>query len=257
MSLNGQIFPLRKTFWKPWGGDAVDVGLVGDGPFQFAYQSGSPARAVAAMQAAPAGPGALAVVVNGRSPAHTVSDLVGKRVATTRGSIGHYLILRALADAGLRPDAVKLVFLSPADAKAALQTGAIDAWSSWVPYTAAALAEGARIVVDGRKYSQGVAFDVASAGAIAHKRALLADFLEREARALAWSNTHGADYARILAAETGLPPAIAAATVRLNGRQRTAIDPDLIARQQVILNTFRNAGEFKSPRPIQDAFVPV
>lgn len=250
-------FPAAQNLLEALGSDAVDVGLVGDGPFQFAYQSGSPARAVAAMRATSDWPGALAIVVNGHSPAHSIRDLAGKRIATTRGSIGHYLILRALADAGLAADAAKIVFLSPADSRAALQTGAIDAWSSWVPYTAAAIAEGARIVVDGRRYSQGVAFDVAGAGAIAHKRDLLADFLAREAKALSWSDTHAADYARILAAETGLPLPIADATVRLNGRQRTAIDADLVASQQVILDTFRNAGEFKAARAIKDAFVPV
>lgn len=250
-------FPAAQNLLEAIGSDAVDVGLVGDGPFQFAYQSGSPARAVAAMKATSREPGALAVIVGKTSPARSIRDLAGKRIATTRGSIGHYLVLRALAEAGLKPDAVKLTFLSPSDSKAALQTGAIEGWSTWVPYTAAALAEGARILVDGRQFSQGVAFDVASASAISDKRAILSDFLAREAKALAWSNDHGADYAKILAAETGLPLPVATATVQLNSRQRTPIDAALIAQQQVILDTFRNAGEFASPRPIKDAFIPV
>ncbi|BEU99941.1 ABC transporter substrate-binding protein [Novosphingobium olei] len=250
-------FPAAQNLLEAIGSDAVDVGLVGDGPFQFAYQSGSPARAVAAMKATSREPGALAVIVGKTSPARSIRDLAGKRIATTRGSIGHYLVLRALAEAGLKPDAVKLTFLSPSDSKAALQTGAIEGWSTWVPYTAAALAEGARIVVDGRQFSQGVAFDVASASAVAQKRAILADFLAREAKALAWSNDHGAEYAKILSAETGLPLPVATATVRLNSRLRVPIDAPLIAQQQVILDTFRNAGEFVSPRPIKDAFAPV
>lgn len=250
-------FPAAQNLLEALASDAVDVGLVGDAPFQFAYQSGSPARVVGAMKSDSRGAGALAVVVNGHSPARSIRDLVGKRVATTRGSIGHYLILRALAAAGLPFDAVRITWLSPSDSKAALQTGAIDGWSTWVPYTAAALAEGARIVVDGRDFAQGVGFDVASAGAIRDKRLLLADFLGREAKALAWSNDHAADYARILATETGLPLPIAEATVRLNNRQRTPVDAGLIASQQVILDTFRQAGEFKASRPLKAGFQPL
>jgi hypothetical protein len=54
-------------------------------------------------------------------------------------------------------------------AQPALQTGAIDAWATWAPYTVAALADGARIIVDGRRYSSGYGFDVANTGAIADK----------------------------------------------------------------------------------------
>lgn len=250
-------FPAAQNLLEALGSDAVDVGLVGDAPFQFAYQSGSPARAVAALKAEARGPGALAILVEGKSSARSIKDLVGKRIATTRGSIGHFLVLRALEDAGLAPNSVKLVFLSPSDSRAALQTGAIDAWSTWVPYTAAALAEGARIVVDGRAFSEGVAFDVASAGAIRDKRAILADFLAREAKAFAWANDHAEDYARILAQETGLPFPIALATVQLNARQRAPIDQQLVQKQQVILDVFTRSKEFTSPKPVNDAFVPV
>lgn len=250
-------FPAAQNLLEAIGGDAVDVGLVGDAPFQFAYQSGSPGRAVAALTAVSREPGALSVIVKGSSTFRTIRDLAGKRIATTRGSIGHYLILRALAAENLAPDAVRIIFLSPSDSLAALQTGAIEGWSTWVPYTAAAIADGARIVVDGRAFSQGVAFDVASQGALANKRPLLADFLQREARAFAWANSHAAEYAKILAQETGLPLAVALATVKLNNRQRAPIDDDLVRNQQVILDTFQRAGEFSTSKSLNGAFEPV
>ncbi|MFM2370514.1 MAG: hypothetical protein RIS85_236 [Pseudomonadota bacterium] len=256
-SVEWSDFPAAQNLLEALGSNAVDVGLVGDAPFQFAYQSGSPARAVAALKSGARDPGALAVIVNGSSPVRSIRDLVGKRVATTRGSVGHYLVLRALSAEGLRPDAVRITFLSPSDSRAALQTGAIDGWSTWAPYTVAAQAEGARVVVDGRAFSNGVGFDVASAEAIANKQALLADFLEREARAFTWANDHADAYARILAQETGLPLPIAQQTVKLGNRQRTAIDDALVADQQLILKTFRDAGEFPAAKPIAAAFHPV
>jgi sulfonate transport system substrate-binding protein len=226
-------FPAAQNLLEAIASGAVDVGLAGDAPFQFAYQAGSPVRAVAAMAATRDTPeGALAILVPARSPAHGITDLAGKRIATTRGSIGHFLILRALQEAGLASDAARIVFLTPSDSKAALQTGAIDAWATWAPYTVAALA-----------------------GAIAEKRTQLVDFLGREARALDWANGHRADYAKVLAQETGLPMAIALATVERNTRQRVALDATAIGAQQVVLDTFRKAGDVKAPLPLDKAFV--
>lgn len=256
-SVEWSDFPAAQNLLEAIGSGAVDLGLVGDAPFQFAYQSGSPVRVVGAMRAKDTPPGALAILVAKGSPAHSIRDLAGKRVATTRGSVGHYLVLRALGAAGLAPGAVKIVYLSPSDARAALQTGAIDGWSTWVPYTVAAMAEGARIVTDGLPFSSGSGFDVASDAAIAGKRALLADFLVREGRAMDWAQAHPADYAKVLVRETGLPQAIARATVDRNSRVRAPIDASLIAEQQIVLDTFRASGDVKGARALKDAFVPL
>lgn len=250
-------FPAAQNLLEALGSGAVDLGLIGDAPFQFAYQSGSSVRAVAAMNAPGHEPGALAIVVGPHSPLHGVHDLVGRTIATTHGSIGHYLVLRALAVNGIALRSVRLTFLSPSDSRAALQTGAVDAWSAWAPYTVAVLAGGGRILVDGRSYSQGTGFDVASAKAIAGRRDLLADFLAREARAMAWAQSNSARFAAVLAKETGLPPAIALATVRVGNRVRVPLDPALIASQQVIVDTFRQSGEIKAARPVAGAFVPI
>src|SRR5579871_6379772 len=41
-------FAAAQTLLEAVGGGAIDVGVAGDAPFQFAYQSGSPIRAVGA-----------------------------------------------------------------------------------------------------------------------------------------------------------------------------------------------------------------
>ena len=46
--------------------------------------------------------------------------------------------------------AVRFAFLLPADAKASLAAGVVDAWSSWGVFVAQAqLVDGCRVVVDG------------------------------------------------------------------------------------------------------------
>lgn len=248
-------FPAAQNLLEALGSGAIDLGLAGDAPFQFAYQAGSPIKAIAAQTTQARQPGAIAVIVPGASPIRDAKGLKGKRVATTRGSVGHYLILRAMLSAGLGAEDVKIVFLTPSDSRAALQTGAVDAWSTWQPYVASALAEGDRIAIDGRGFTQGYGFDIAHESALANKKALLADFVAREGRALDWANTHVDAYARVLAQETGLPLPIAEETARKGSRLPVPIDRALIDRQRVVLDTFRQFGEVKADRPLADAFV--
>jgi sulfonate transport system substrate-binding protein len=248
-------FPAAQNLLEALGSGAIDTGVAGDAPFQFAYQAGSPIKAIGAQTAQESNPGAIALLVPGASAIRDAKGLKGKRIATTRGSVGHYLLLRALASAGLGAKDVTTVFLAPSDARAALQTGAVDAWSTWQPYVAAAQAEGARIAVDARGLTQGYAFDIAHESALRDKKALLDDFIKREGKALTWASTHVDAFAKVLAQETGLPLPIATQFASLGGRVAVPIDRTLIDRQQVVLDTFREFGEVKADRPLKDAFV--
>ncbi|GAB7554811.1 ABC transporter substrate-binding protein [Novosphingobium sp. 11B] len=249
-------FPAAQNLLEALGSGAVDVGLVGDAPFQFAYQAGSPIKAIGAQTTQERTEGALALIVPKASAIHGPKDLKGKRIATGRGSVGHYLVLRAMAAAGLGAKDVTITFLSPSDARAALQTGAVDGWSTWQPYVAAALAEGNRIAIDGRGFSQGYGFDIAPESAIKAKRPLLDDFLKREGKALQWASTHVDEFAKVLAAETGLPLPIAKEFAGRGARLPVPIDQGVIDRQQVVLDTFRQFGEVKGDRPLAAAFAP-
>ncbi len=250
-------FPAAQNLQEAIGAGAVDVGMAGDAPFQFAYQSGQPINAIAALAAWPRPPGALAILVPKNSPIHDVAGLRGKKIATTRGSIGHYLILRVLEANGLRPTDVKITFLSPGDTKAAFDTGSIDAWATWSPYVPTALAGGAHIVADGAGYFSGYGFDVANARSVETKRAYLTDFVKREAQAYVWAKAHPRDYARVLAQETGLPFDIALYHVQHQPLARVPIDDALRAEERDVVAHFRKAGALAGNRPLDQAYEPL
>lgn len=145
----------------------------------------------------------------------------GRRIATGRGSIGHYLLLRVLERAGLGPKDVTIVFLSPGDAKAAFDSGSVDAWVTWGSYVGLAqLHDRTRILADGQGLLSGIGFEAASDGAIAGKHAELAGFLHRPTQAQRWEGAHKSEYATVLAKETGLPLDVALYTVSKVGRSR-------------------------------------
>ena len=247
-------FPAAQHLLEAIGGGAVDLGLVGDAPFMFAYQSGSRIKAVGAQFEGARPEGALALIVPKGSPARSLADLKGKKVATTRGSVGHYLVIRALAQAKLPPDWVQLTFLPPGDAKAAFESGSIDGWAIWTPYLPAAFKAGARTLVDGQALVKGYGFEVANEDAIAGKRALIADFLKREANALEWSDRNVGAYAKVLAKETGLPAEIAYDYADKNRRVAVPMSDTVVSDQQQVLNDFKAAGAVEGKRDLAAAF---
>jgi sulfonate transport system substrate-binding protein len=247
-------FPAAQPLLEALGAGAVDLGAVGDAPFLFAYASGGRVKAVHATRSASGGAGTVLLVPKG-SEVRSVVDLKGARIATGRGSIGHYLLLRLLEGAGLAPSDVQLVFLSPGDAKAAFSSGSIDAWVTWGPYVAVAESrDGARRIADGQGLMSGYGFEVAGLQAIATKRAQVADFLTRLSQAQRWLATHKTEYAAALAKETGLDLDIAAATLSSTRGEPVPIDAAVLAEEQAVLDRFIAAGAITGRPNLANAF---
>ncbi len=114
---------------------SIDFGDVGEAPPIFAQAAGAPlvyAAATVPRQHLEA------VVVPKDSPIRSVADLRGKKIALNKGSNVHYFLVKLLQKHGLKYADVQPVFLSPPDARAAFQKGAVDAWAIWDPFLASA-----------------------------------------------------------------------------------------------------------------------
>jgi sulfonate transport system substrate-binding protein len=247
-------FPAAQHLLEALGAGAVDLGGVGDAPFQFAYQAGSPIKAVQVLRYDRQS-SSSAILVPATSSVRSLAELRGLRVATGRGSAGHYLLLRALDKAHLTVGDVQIVFLAPGDAKAAFSSGSVGAWSTWNPYVGAAvLHDGARILPDSLGLSTGVGFIAANEHAIESKRPLIEDFLRRNARAQEWVRSNAGAYAEVLAKETGLPLDVARYTAERGARGAAALDATLIAEQRAVLTEFKVAGALPATRTFAAGF---
>ncbi len=224
-------FPSAAPVLQALDAGAVDAAFAGDAPTTFAMAAGLRGRIVAPVRSSGAG---TAVVVPDASPIRDAADLKGRSVATSRSSIGHSLLLAVAAQQGWPASAIRLVNLMPAEAKAALASGAVDAWSSWGVYVAQArLQDSARVAVDGGGgLLAGLSFLVAGEDAIAARRAPLLEFCRRLAVARRWAQAHPAEYARALAAEVGVTEAVARLTFDTDTPLPVPIDDALVADEQ-------------------------
>src|SRR6478752_4854605 len=126
----------------------VDFGAdVADTVPLFAQAAGAKLAYIAEEAASPS---AQAILVGAESPIRTVADLKGKKVAVTKGAGSHFLLLAALAKAGLGFTDISPAYLTPADGRTAFIGGNVDAWVSWDPFlTSAQRQSNARVLSDG------------------------------------------------------------------------------------------------------------
>ncbi|EHD20866.1 aliphatic sulfonates family ABC transporter, periplasmic ligand-binding protein [Brenneria sp. EniD312] len=96
-------------------------------------------------------PAAQAILVPEHSPLKNLAELKGKRIAVTKAAGSHYLLIAALAKANLSFKDITPAYLTPADGRAALESGNIDAWVTWEPFVSSAIVQQrARVLADGK-----------------------------------------------------------------------------------------------------------
>jgi NitT/TauT family transport system substrate-binding protein len=82
-----------------------------------------------------------------------VADLKGKKIAVEQGTVDHYLLLLALAEAKLGPGDIELVPLATDAAAAAFAGGQVDAVGAFAPFTTTALQrKGSRAVATSKDF---------------------------------------------------------------------------------------------------------
>lgn len=234
---------------------SIDFGTAGEAPPIFAQAAG--ANLVYVGNEPPA-PTAEAIIVPKNSTLKTVADLKGKRVALNKGSNVHYLLVKALEKAGLAYKDIEVIFLAPADARAAFERGSVDAWVIWDPFLAAAEKQlGARILADGTGLVANHQFFLA-ARTYAEKNPKIIDILLDELNRIdQWGARNQDEVATILAAQTGLDrPTVELATKRYSYGVKP-VTPTVIAEQQKIADVFANLKLIPKKIVVKDAVLAI
>ena len=214
---------------------AVDLAPAGDTPVLAAATGGAPLRIVAVRRSQSRG---IAILVPADSAIHDVADLRGRNVvvSSARGSISQYLLIRALANAGVAEQDVNVGFVLPTDALSAFNAGKIEAWATFGIYQAFAEQQGARVLITGEGINTGLTFITASDQVLGdpQKRKALSDVLQRFAKAFEWAQKNQDEYARVFAKVNDIPLDVSQRLRSWGDESLLPVEPrDVQALQQV------------------------
>ncbi len=215
---------------------SIDFGVTGETPPVFAQAAGADLLYVAYE---PPAPSSEAILVPKGSSLKSVAELKGKKVVLNKGSNVHYLLVRALEDAGLKYSDITPIYLPPADARAAFERGSVDAWVIWDPFLAAAENQlQARSLRNGQGLVDNHQFYLATKP-YAQQHPQVLNTLIEEVRAVGEDSK--ADPAKVteqVAPLLGLPKDITAVAVKRQGYGAQPLTPAVVAAQQRIADTF-------------------
>ncbi|KQW51975.1 MULTISPECIES: sulfonate ABC transporter substrate-binding protein [unclassified Roseateles] len=244
-------FPAGPQLLEGLNVGAVDVGFVGEAPPIFAQAAGA---RFAYIGFDPAAPEAEAIVVPKDSPIKSVAELKGKKVAFNKGSNVHYLLVKALEKQGLKFSDIQPVYLPPADARAAFERGAVDAWAIWDPFLAAVEKQsGARQLQDGRGLVNNYAYYLAERSyAQQQPQVIQALFDDTQAQA-AYLKANIKAAAAVIAPLQGLQPEVVEKSLTRYEFGVKPLTPAVAAEQQKIADTFHALGLIPKPIRVADA----
>ncbi|MEQ1248196.1 sulfonate ABC transporter substrate-binding protein [Acinetobacter soli] len=246
-------FPAGPQLLEGLNVGSVVFGESGEAPPIFA-QAASPNLVYVANQ--PAAPNAEALIVQKNSPIQSIQDLKGKRVALNKGSNVHYLLLKLLEKNQLTLQDIQVVYLPPADARAAFEKGAVDAWVIWDPFFAAAEQQiGARVLATGQNLISNHQFYLADRKFAEQHPEVLKTVVQQLNQTTEWVKTHQDDAARLLEKPTALDFNILKTSISRMGFGVTPLSSEVIQQQQYVADAFYQQKLIPQPLKIQDAIL--
>ncbi|MBB3193655.1 sulfonate ABC transporter substrate-binding protein [Roseateles terrae] len=229
-------FPAGPQLLEGLNVGAIDFGTVGEAPPIFAQAAGADLVYVAHQ---PPAPSAEALIVPKGSAVRSLADLRGKKVALNKGSNVHYLLVKLLEKEGLKYSDLQVVYLPPADARAAFESGAVDAWVIWDPFLASAQRQlGARVVADGTGVVNNLQFYLAARPYADRNPQVVAAIVDELARLDRWSASNLPAVVSVLAPQIGLDAATTELAASRFSYGIQPITPAVAAQQQQIADAF-------------------
>ena len=230
---------------------AIDIGSTAGSAALLARSNGSPIQTIDIYSQ----PNWAAILVPEDSTITSVADLKGKSIAATKGTDPYFFLLQALDEAGLSLDDVDVQNLQHADGKAALESGAVDAWSGLDPLLSTSVAEaGSKIIYDNIDFNS-YGFLNATESFIADSPDVAQVVVNAYEKAREYAIAHPDEVAAILAEVAAIDPDIA--TTQLTERTNFEVDPAPGQAQLDVLTiigpVFVESGDVKDQSSIDEA----
>ena len=208
---------------------ALDVGSTAGSAALLARSNGSPIQTTEIYTQ----PNWAAILVPVGSDITEVSDLAGRSIAATKGTDPYFFLLQALGEAGLALSDVNVQNLQHADGKAALESGAVEAWAGLDPLLSTSVASGASTIIYDNIDFNSYGFLNATESFLTKSPDLAQLVIDAYEKAREYAIANPEETAAILAEVAGIDTSIAEAVLI----DRTVIDLDPVpgAKQRAVL----------------------
>ncbi len=230
----------------------VDVGSVGETPPIFAQAAGTSLVYIASLK--PSNGEGSGIIVPQDSPIRSVADLKGKKIVFQKGSASHYLLVKALAEVGLKYSDIQAVSLPPADAQAAFIQGKLDAWVTWDPYLALAQkTANARVLRNAKGIATQGGFYMGSRNFVSENPELVRLILESIDNVGKWAAANPNQVAQLVAPTLKIDVPTLEVIIKRRSYQLRPITSEILDNQQKIANLFTQEKVIPKHINIQEA----
>ena len=249
------LFSAGPQLLEALNGGSIDAGNTGEAPPIFA-QAANPSLVYLGNQ--PPFPEGEALLVPKGSALSSVADLKGRRVVLNKGSNVHYFLVKALERAGLRYTDVQTAFLPPPEARAAFESGRVDAWAIWDPFlTAAEQGTGAKVLTTAQDLAPNREFFLSTRGFIEKNPDFLPALVAAVNGAAQWVTDKPSEVAAYLAKEVGMEAPVLESIIRREPWGFRPVDAGVVADQQAIADLFFSLKLIPKPVRVADAVIAV
>ncbi|WP_180067009.1 sulfonate ABC transporter substrate-binding protein [Acinetobacter sp. YH12129] len=246
-------FPAGPQLLEGLNVGSVSFGEVGEAPPIFAQAAQTDLVYIANQ---PAVPKAEALIVQKDSAIHSIQDLKGKRVVLNKGSNVHYLLLKLLEANQLKFSDINVVYLPPADARAAFEKGAVDAWVIWDPFLSAAEHQlNARTIANGENLVKNYQFYLADRKFAQENPKVLQAVVNELNLTTQWVSKNQDEAAKLLEGKTGLGLDVLKTSISRLGNQVTPITAQVAQEQQQVADAFYNEKLIPNKLNIESAII--
>ncbi|BAT54755.1 aliphatic sulfonate ABC transporter periplasmic ligand-binding protein [Nostoc sp. NIES-3756] len=232
----------------------VDIGSVGETPPIFAQAAGTSLVYVASNK--PGTGEGSGIVVQNNSPIRTLADLKGQKIVFQKGSASHYLLIKALEEAGLKYSDVQAISMPPTEARGAFIQGKIDAWVTWDPHLALAQKIGkARVLRNASGIATQGGYYMAARKFATENPELVKLVLEEINNVGKWAEQNPEEVVKLTAPHLKLEKDILTTMVKRRTYGLRPITPEIMTGQQKIADLFAQEKVIPKRIDVQEAML--
>ncbi|AUB34831.1 ssuA, sulfonate transport system substrate-binding protein [Nostoc flagelliforme CCNUN1] len=249
-------FPAGPQLIEAMNAGKVDIGNVGETPPIFSQAAGI-TEVIYIAGRTPSKGGNQGIIVRANSSIKKIADLKGKKIAFQRGSNAHYLLAKALQEVGLKIKDVKIVGLTPSEARDAFIQDKVEVWVGSDPFLALVekiipirnLRNAARINTLGGFYLGRRQF-------VTQNPELVRVFLEEADKVGEWAEKNPTEVAKAFAPELKLEVSVLEKVARRRTFRLRRLTPGIIAEQQRVADFYFQEKIIPRKIDIRDAILP-